>query len=74
MEPLGASPKFYHKISMMKILFAKKTRIITLVLLIMCMMLRAYLHDDTQWLVFTTGFSIGYLVAELLGAGREKKQ
>lgn len=44
-----------------------------LVVLIMCMMLRVYLHDDTQWLVFTTGFSIGYLVAELLGAGRERK-
>lgn len=42
-------------------------------MLIMCMMLRVYLHDDTQWLVFVTGFSIGYLVAELSGAGREKK-
>ena len=74
MEPFGASPRFYHKMIMLKILYAKKTRIALLILLIVCMVLRAYLHDDTQWLVFTTGFSIGYLVAELLGAGGEKKQ
>lgn len=59
---------------MMKILFAKKTRIIMLVLLIICVMIRAYVRDDTQWLVLMTGYSIGYLVAGFLGAGREDKE
>ena len=45
-----------------------------LALLIICMTIRGYVRDDTQWLVLATGFSIGYLVAELLGAGGEKKQ
>lgn len=73
MEPFGASPKFYHKKSMLKILFAKKTRIIMLILLIACVMIRAYVRDDTQWLVLMTGYSIGYLVAGFLEAGRDKK-
>ncbi len=59
---------------MMKILFAKKTRTIMLVLLIMCVIIRGYLHDDTDWLLLATGYSIGYLVAGFLRTGGGEKR
>ncbi len=45
-----------------------------LVLLIICVITRGYLHDDTDWLLLATGYSIGYLVAGFLRTGGGEKR
>ena len=45
----------------------KILKVTALILLLACMALHAYLHDDMPWMVLWSGFSIGYLVSDLLG-------
>ena len=45
----------------------KMLKVIVLVLILSCMALHSYLHGDMPWLILWSGFSIGYLVSDLVG-------